>query len=91
MTDFADFQQLDEGEGNPLETAATSNDDPFGMAMGGMSMAPQNDDVMSPPSAMVVDDYTPEERAIIESVREEEDRRKRALYEKQQQEQTDKQ
>lgn len=88
MADFADFQQVDEGEGLQIG----GGDDVFGgmqmtnqengdFGMDGMNMGFQ------PAAPVASDDYTPEEREQIQRVEEEEDERKRSLFERQQDEQ----
>ena len=85
MTDFADFQQVDEGgEGfDVFGGMQMTNQDggAMGFDMGGSNMGFQ------PAAPVPGDDYSPEEREIINRVEQEEDDRKRALFEKQQEEQ----
>ena len=59
MTDFADFQQVDEGQ--------NIQDDPFGGAMAGIPMTNQDDGAafmggFAAAPAQPADDYTEEER-----------------------------
>ena len=81
MTDFADFQQVDEGEGFDVFGGMQMTNQDGGFDMGGMDMG------FSPSAPVPADDYTPEEREIINRVEQEEDDRKRALFERQQEEQ----